>query len=215
MDFTNIDLGEDLGTEHNQVERDAWQAEQEARIRKESLQKFGVAPISKVQLPRVAANPVTQQEYNTRLFTLLNIIREPKRAANRYPLSDTWKELYPMIPYNDKATNWKISKKDAETIINEMKAHGVYKRFRMDGVASVIARVKEHYQTTRINELEDRVTKLELMLSEDGSVWYKGIEIKRLARTFQATIGDSVISTRHGTFDKMSAFLADIDKLIV
>jgi len=217
-----MDLGEDLSTENNQAERDAWQAEQEARIRKESLQKFGVMPISKVILPRVAANPVTQQEYNCRLYALLNIVRTPELSDARYPLSESWQALYPNIPYNSKATNWKISKKDSLTILNLMKELGVYKRFRMDGVASVVREVHRHHQTQEIermtNELEQKdehIRKLELLINnESGNMTYRGVKITRLARTFKAEMGDFVLTTRHGTFDKMNQFLEQIDKLL-
>ena len=215
MDFTTLELGENLAEENNQADRDAWQAEQIARMNKESMRKFGVRPISTVQLPRVAANPVKQEEYNARLYTLKHIIRNPELTEQKYPLADTWKEVYPHIPYNGKATNWKISKLDAATLKQLMQDEGVYKKFRMDSVASILARVKAHYLSEKVLKLERRVSVLELQLADNGNVWYRGIELVKLNKTFKVTLNGVVMETRHGTFDKLFKFLEQIDERLI
>lgn len=220
MDFDNIEIGEDLSEVNNQADRDAWQAEQIARMNKESMQKFGVKPISTVQLPRVAANPVTQTEYNTRLYSILKIIENPELANERYPLATTWKKFY-KTPYNDKATNWKISKKDAATIIAKMKEEGVYKRFRMDGVASIIAVVKDFHKTMVIKEQamtikdqEDRLKAFELMLDPKSTdIYYRGHHIKRLTRKYSVKIAGLEMTMPHNAIDKMFAVFAAIDAI--
>ena len=213
IDFNTLDTGEDLSTDsHSAVfTAERLRLEKELRI---LAQTHGKKLLSKPMFSREAANPVTQLEYNTRLYTLLHIIRNPELTEQRNPLADTWKTTYTHVPYNDKATNWNISKKDRESIVTLLKELGMYKRFVCDSVKSVIERVTDYYKTQKISMLEEKVRTLELRLEDNGNIWYRGVEIKKLARVYKVVIGDFELSTRHGTFEKMDDFLKQVDKLL-
>ncbi len=167
--------------------------------------------ISRPQAARVAVNPVSQMEYNCRKYALLNIIRNVELSETRYPLADSWRTLYPNIPYNEKATNWNLSKGDREELIAVMKEEGVWKHTELTRVKHFIERVHTYHLANKVIALEKRVKTLELQLADNGNIWYRGVEIIKLARTFKVTIGEVVIETRHGTFDKLFEFLTNID----
>lgn len=180
-------------------------------LRKELHQqgsKLIIAPTA----ARVATNPVSQMEYDCRKYALLNIIRNPELTESRYPLADSWKTLYPHIPYNDKATNWPLSKMDRKELISVMKEEGVWKHTELTRVKHFIERVHTYHLANKVIELEHRVKVLELQLADNGNIWYKGVEIIKLARTFKVVIGETVLETRHGTFDKLFEFLRQIDE---
>ena len=212
MDFNNLELGDDLQTCNKQADMNAYIAEQNARMRKEMQQMFGQKLIIAAQAPIIAVNPVTQQEYDCRLYALLNIIKNPELSTERYPLASTWKKLYPHIPYNEKATNWKLSKKDRETLIAEMRVQGSYKYVELTRVRHFIERVHTHYLANQVIDLTKRIKVLELQQVDNGNIWYQGVEIVKLARTFKVIIGETSIETRHGTFDKLFEFLGQIDE---
>jgi len=222
MDFNDIEIGENLSEVNNQADRDAWQADQIARLNKESMRMFGCKPISTVQLPRVAANPVSQQEYNTRLFSLLNMIKDTSLSMSRYPLADTWKALYPHIPYNDKATNWKISKKDMETIVNKMKDEGIYKRLRRtDGVAGVVAVIKDAHKTKVIEdqarliaEQDERIQNYQfLMDGTEDRIIYKGhiMPYSTKHRGYHITLGGKKLVVSQKNIEKLQSVFDFID----
>ena len=213
MDFNNIDIGEDLSAvtqASKQATHDEIIARHTAALAKELHQQGGKL-IQRPQAARVAVNPVSQMEYNSRKHALLNIIRNPELSAARYPLAESWRQIS-KEPYNDKATNWKISKHDATDIVALMKELGVYKRFKLAGAASIIAIVKDYYQSQQINILKERIKTLELMISDTGSIWYSGVEIQRHTRQFKVVVHGTVLTTRHGTFDKLLDFLRQIDE---
>lgn len=214
MDFTTLEIGDDLQACTKQAEMNAYIAEQNAKMRKDMQQMFGQKLIIAAQAPIIAANPVTQQEYNCRLYALLNIIRNPVLTTERYPLANSWKTLYPHIPYNEKATNWKISKKDRDTLIAEMKVQGSYKYIELIRVRHFVERVNTHYLANQVIDLTKRVKVLELQKVDNGNIWYQGVEIVKLARTFKVVVGEKSIETRHGTFDKLFEFLGQIDEIL-
>lgn len=220
MDGIVFEQLEDL-TEVKQAELDAWVAEQNAKLRKEAMQKFGKAPISDVRLPRIAKNEVTQLEYDARLYSLLHIIRNPELTDDKTPLATAWRQLYAHISYNKYATNWKISKHHREVIKDALKSAGMYKRFAIDSVAAVINRVSTHYNTQRRlemekenSELKKELRELRLLIEDSGDMVYRGVTIKKLSRTFKVEVGDFTLETRHGTFDKLDEFLRQVDKLL-
>jgi len=176
------------------------------------LQQQGSKLVTRPMAARVATNPVSQMEYNCRKYALLNIIRNPELTESRYPLADSWKALYPEIPYNDKATNWPLSKKDREDLIATMKEEGSWKHTELTRVKHFIERIHTYHLANKVTELEHRVKVLELQLADNGNIWYKGVEIVKLARTFKVVVGETVIETRHGTFDKLFEFLGQIDE---
>lgn len=211
MDFNSIKISEDLSQDSHSAVEAAEFADLQKQLRIHA-KKYNRTMIVAPQMSKEAANPVSQMEYNARLYALLHIIRNPEKADTRYPLADAWKELYPHIPYNDKATNWNISKQDRTTIVDLLKELGMYKRFVCDSTKAVIQRVSDYYKTQRIVMLEEKVRTLELQLVDNGDILYRGITIKRLTRVYKAQIGDFVLEARHGTFDKMDDFLKQIDK---
>lgn len=176
------------------------------------LHRQGSKLVTKPMAARAATNPVSQMDYNCRKYALLNIIRNPELTEERYPLADSWKALYPNIPYNDKATSWKLSTLDKEALRQELKDEGIYKRGTYNTVQDFLARIKTYHLENKVLKLEQRVKVLELQLADNGNIWYKGVEIIKLARTFKVTVGETVIETRHGTFDKLFEFLGQIDE---
>ena len=213
FDFQSFDHKE--SEEERRAQKVATLKEIQARhmlAMKKELHMHGGKVLNDAQLVHEAVNPVSQQEYNCRKFALLNIIRNPELAESRYPLADSWKALYPHIEYNDKATNWKLSKKDREDLIAEMKKEGVWKHTELTRVKHFIERVRTYYLANKVIELEKRVKTLELQLADNGNIWYNGVEIVKLARTFKVVVGETTIETRHGTFDKLFEFLGQIDE---
>ena len=220
IDFNNIEIGEDL-TAITQASKQATHDEIIARhttaLAKELHQQGGKL-IQRPQAARVAVNPVSQMEYNSRKHALLNIIRNAELSIVRYPLAESWRQIS-NEPYNDKATNWKISKHDAQDIIDEMKKLGVYKRFRMDGVASIITVVKDYYKTKvmeeqamTIKDQEDKLHKYEVMFDKSSEdIWYKGHQIKRLTRKYAVSIGGVDMSVPLNGIDKLFAIFKHID----
>lgn len=212
MDFNNAYIQE--SAEDIQKTKAATHFEIQTRhmlAMKKELRLHGGKVLYDAQLVRSALNPVSQMEYNCRKYALLNIIRNPELAARRYPLAESWKQVS-NEPYNDKATNWKLSKKDREDLIVVMKEEGVWKHTELTRVKHFIDRVNTYYLAHKVLELEKRVKTLELQLADNGNIWYKGVEIVKLARTFKVIVNETTIETRHGTFDKLFEFLGQIDK---
>lgn len=182
MDFNNLEIGENLAETNRQAEMDADIAKLNADARILMKSKYGVPLINTLQAPRVAVNPVTQEEYNCRLYALLNIIRNPELANDRYPLATSWKTMYPNIEYNDKATNWKFSKKDKDTVIEIMKELAVYRRFKFEGVSSVVTIMKDVHKTQVIEQQaqiiadqDERIKQYQfLMDGTEDRIIYKG-----------------------------------------
>ena len=213
MDFDTLEVGEDLSAvtqKSKQAALDEIVARHTASLRKE-LQYQGGKLISNPQVNRVAVNPVSQMEYNCRKFALLNIIRNPELSESRYPLSDSWHALYPHIPYRDKATNWNISKHDKIELVAALKEAGSWKHVELTKVRHFIERVDSYYKTIKILALEKRIKTLELQLEDNGNIWYRGVEIVKVARTFRVVVDGVTFETRHGTFDKLFEFLSKID----
>lgn len=153
MDFESFNT-EDL-TAKTQASKQATSDEIIARhtlaLSKE-LHQNGSKLITRPQASRVAVNPVSQTEYDCRLYALLNIVRNAELANTRYPLAESWKTLYPHIPYNDKATNWGFRDHHKDMVLNLMKELGVWRRFRWEGSKSVVAVMKDIHKTQVIDE---------------------------------------------------------------
>ncbi len=219
-DFNTLDLGEDLTTRNRQAEIDAVVAQANVTLRKQLNNQFGVKLINSAQAPRIAANPVSQQEYNCRLYALLNIIRNPELTEERYPLAHSWKTLYPAIAYNEKATNWKISKRDRETIKNLLKELKMYGRLAIESVKDVVGLVTDFRKTQVIQEQaamlqeQDKQLKTYQMLVDDSdSIWYKGYEIKRLTRKYQVIAGGVELCVPLSGVDKLFNMLHTLDNV--
>ena len=211
IDFNNLDTGEDLSKGPSQsAVRDSDIA---AYLKAGRIlsKKHGMKVSTFVS--REAANPVSQVEYSTRLYTLMHIIKNPELTELKNPLAETWQKNY-TLPYNDKATNWGFGAKDRETIVTLLKERSMYKRFVCDSVKAILLRVSDYYKTNKIMLLQEEVRTLQLKLVDNGDILYRGVTIRRLAREYKAQIGDFVLTARHGTFDKMDEFLKQIDRNI-
>lgn len=229
-DFANFNFVQ--SDEEKQEEITAEQNAKQARIAKlveasnlelakQLKRQEGVPLLFGATAPRVAANPVGQEEWNARLYSLTAIIRQPERTDVAYPMATTWKELYPHIPYNGKATNWKISGKNKELIKNLLVELGMYKRISMDTVKDVIAVVKDFRKTQIIKEQaamlkaqDATIRKFELMVdTTSNNFWYKGHEIKRLTRKYSVNVGGIDMSVPLNGIDKLFDIFAHIDSL--
>ncbi len=216
FDFTTLDPQESEKERRETKAKTLYEIQaRHMRAMRKELHMHGGKVLNDAQLVREAANPVSQMEYNCRKFALLNIIRNPELSAVKNPLANSWKTLYPSIPYNIKATNWNIRKADREFLIEEMKKEGVWKHTELMKVQHFVDRVHTYYLANKVIDLEKRVKTLELQLADNGNIWYSGVEIVKLARTFKVVVGETTIETRHGTFDKLFDFLGQIDERLI
>jgi len=213
MDWNTLEIGEDLTAvtqKSKQAALDEIVARHTASLRKE-LQYQGGKLVSNPQVNRVAVNPVSQMDYNCRLYALLNIIRNPELSIERYPLANSWKMLYPRIPYREKATNWNISKKDAATMKALMKELNVYRTVSIieGGVKAVIIAMKDVHKTQVIEQQlqtiadqDERIKNYQfLMDGTEDRIIYKGHVLPYSAkhRGYHITLGgkNHVISQKN------------------
>ena len=184
MDFTTLELGENLAEDVQQSKQATYDeivARHTVAMSKE-LKYNGGKLIAKPLAARVAKNPVTQTEYDCRLYALLNIVRNPELSIVKNPLASSWKALYPNIPYNDKATNWGFRDQHKDKIVDLMKELGVWRRFRWEGSKSVITIMKDIYKSSVIEdqarviaEQDERIQHYQfLMDNTDDRIIYKG-----------------------------------------
>lgn len=206
MDFNDIETGEDLSKADS---HSAVRASAEAELRK-LARVFERTYGSKTNLfiSKEAANPIKQDVYNARLFTLLHIIRNPKLSIQTYPLKQTWTDVYPHVAYNDKMTSIKLGKRDIEEVKKLLKELGMYKKFSCVYVKDVLAVVLDYYQKTRIHELEE-AQKLTLTLLADGNIDYNGILFIKGTRDYVATTSKTS-KIRHGVIDKLKDVLKEV-----
>lgn len=210
IDFNNLFTGEDLSVDNKSDVAKQEKAELDKQYRIWS-KKHAIPIITNTVVGKRAANPITQEVYNARLFTLLHIIRNPHLAEQKYPLHDTWVDKF-TVEYNSKMTSLLLAPKHKERIIDLMKELGVYKRFSCKYPKDVIAVVLDFHKSQQINTLQARVTALELQMEDNGNIWYRGVEIVRQSRAFKVTVNGNTFTTRHGTFDKLLEFLKQIDE---
>ena len=191
-----------------------------AALRKE-LHQQGVALLHTPKAARVAAVPVTQTEYDCRLYSLLHIIRNLECTEHTYPLSTVWKELYPAIPYNDKATNWNISKVDKDKIVGLMKELKIYRRFKCDTVNDVLTILKLVHNerkladmSKQLQEQENRIAKYEFMLNgADDTIVYRGhvLTYSSHERAYFIKLGDKKYKISKGNIEKLQLLFDTID----
>jgi hypothetical protein len=210
IDFNNIEIGEDLSKDsHSAVEaQEFMDLQKQLRIH---AKKYNRKIISDVQMSRDATNPITSEQYNARLYTMMHIIRNPEYSNKRYPLKDTWSELY-TIPYPEKMTSTPWSKNHRDKLKELLKSEGMYKHVEYSKTRHFVERVNAHYMSNKVLKLEAKITALELQLSDSGNIWYRGIEIVRQSRHFKVEVNGNTFTTRHGTFDKLLEFLKQIDE---
>lgn len=156
----------------------------------------------------------SQLDYDGRLYALLSIIDNPA-LSNRYDaLKHAYELRHPDLTYNSKLTGLKISGKHHKMLIERCVLRGIKPPKKPILSKDYISVVKAHYVLTRITELEQENIKLKQLFYDTNSIWYRGIEIKRLTRLYKCTIGGLDITTGLATFDKLDIFLLQIDKLL-
>lgn len=207
MDFTTIETGENLSTKdtHSAVEAQEFQdIQKQLRIH---AKKYNRKIISDVFMSRDAVNPITSEQYNTRLYVLRYIIKNPSASDKRYPVKEVWQELYPQIEYPEKITSTPWSKAHKDNLKDLMKELGIWKHVEFSKTRHYIERVNAHYKDTRLSELTAEVEQLKeyvLVLDKDSKdLWYKGHVIKRTSRELRTVVNGV----------KMSVPLKAIDKL--
>ena len=115
MDFSTLFTGEDLTAEA--VNKSAVQAASEAEIQKAiriHSKQFGCKAISNVMFAREAKNPISQTQYDTRLYVLKHIIRNPRVVKHTYPFKDDVDRVISTYTLPDKLTSLELSSKDIE-----------------------------------------------------------------------------------------------------
>lgn len=205
IDFNTLDTGEDLSKDSHSAVR----ASAEAELRKLArIFERTYGGKTNLFISKEAANPIKQDVYNARLYTLLHIIRNPKLAIQTYPLKQTWTNVYAHVEYNDKMTSIKLGKKDILQVKKLLKELGMYKKFSCVYVKDVVALVLDHYQKNRIQELEE-AQKLTLTLLADGNLDYNGNLFIKGSRDYVAKDNKNS-KIRHGVVDKLAEVLKEI-----
>jgi hypothetical protein len=159
-------------------------------------------------------NKTTDLEYNCRLYSVLAMVKDIRLANRQGALSKTWQELYPDIPYNNKMTSKKVSSKHSELIIQALKDNDMYKRFRFNLIGDVIDLIKEHAMLQELKQLrkEKDLTVVELELSTDGTLYYNGVEIKKLTRCYRVTLNGCSIQTTHKSIEDLLSVVKFIEE---
>jgi len=205
IDFNNLDTGEDHSKADSETLRATmllaeWQ--KQGRILSKQLgRKIGswVAP---------EGVKVGQDMYNTRLYALLYIVRNPELADVHGAFSKAWKEVAPHVTFNNKMTSKTIGAKDRARIKMLCKEEGIKHGFKCEFTNDVINAVKDHYKTQRISELEEQ-QKLTLTLLADGNIDYNGILFLKGTRDYVATTRKTT-KIRLGVIDKLKEVLKEI-----
>ena len=230
MDFSDIDL-ENMSVDESQ--------EQESKNKlandivrkhmaalKDELYKNGASIKTEAAANNVRVNSISQELYVARMYVLRKIIREPELTESRTVLSDVWKEMYPHFEYNRWLVDQTIGKRDKATLRELLKEEGIRKKGQLQTTGDLIRIVNLHhkqetikYMSSKLTEQDALIRTLELKLEkgEDGntnSIWYRGVEIKRLKRTFKAKVGDVVLTHRHGVLDGVISLIESLDKLL-
>ena len=158
-------------------------------------------------------NKTPEIDFNCRLYSVLAIIDKPELANRNGALSATWKELYIDIPYNNHITSKFVSKRDKATITQALKDAGMYKRFKFDSIGAVIKLIKQHAINTELQELRDanKLRTVTLDIGDNGNLFYHGVEIHKLTRTYKVDIGGASIKMPHSSLDKLMTLIDFID----
>ena len=207
MDFNNLETGEDLSKRdsHSAVEAQEFQ-ELQKKLRIHA-KKYNRKIISDVFMSRDAVNPITAEQYNTRLYVLRQIISNPELSGRRYPVKEVWAEFYPQVPYPEKITSTPWSKAHKDNLKDLMKDVGIWKHVEFSKTRHYIERVNAYYKDTRIGELVAEVEQLKeyvmVLDKESKDIIYKGHIIKRTSRELRTVVNGV----------KMSVPLKAIDKL--
>jgi hypothetical protein len=220
IDFNNLKTGEDLSVDNSS---DVFNCEHQ-RLAKELrilCKQHGKKVILPAQVSREAKVSVPQIAYDTRLHTLLHIIRNPELTDRRYPLADTWKDNFPSVPYNSYATSWNISDLHKKKLIDELVKQDMYKRFRFSSIQDLIKFVYDYYKDTRYTRLEEQLEKANAKLAkyefiinhESQNMVYKGVEFKYTTRGWKANVGGIEVKIPTNAIQRLLSVFQMIDSL--
>lgn len=204
IDFHSLDTGEDHSKEDSESLR-AQTALAEWQKQGRVLSKtFGIKTSSWVAQRGVK---VGQDMYNTRLYALLHIVRNPDLADVHGAFKKAWEVVAPHVPFNNKMTSKTIGTKDRARIKVLCKEEGIKHGFKCEVVKDVIAAVKDHYKTQRINELEQK--QLTLTMLDNGNIDYNGILFIKGSRDYVATTRKTS-KIRLGVIEKLQEVLKEV-----
>ena len=178
--------------------------------------------LTKPRVAKSAVSPIAKGMWAYRLNVFLGMIECPERSLSDNPIATTWKEFYPDIEYGKWLTSYPIGRFDKPTLRKALKAAGIKKKGQLQTVADLTRILREHANAKRHREIskliqknDETIRSLELAIdNQTGSIFYNGIEIKKLSERYKVTIGGNTLEMRHGAFDKVSEFFNDIDNLI-
>jgi hypothetical protein len=208
MDFEDLNDKEDVVKLDSQARAAVFDLNKQARILE---QQYGIKVLGNLS---PVQKSTSQLDYDGRLYTLLSIIDEPI-LSNRY---DALKHAYTLrhgdLPYNPKLTSLRLSGKHI-TILNERcVSRGIKPPKKPSYSKDYIDVIKAAYMLNRVQELERENVKLKQLLYDNTSIWYRGVEIKRLTRRYKCTIDGVDLTTGLSTFEKLDEYLIKIDKLL-
>lgn len=227
MDFSDIDMSVDKVEEQeskNKVANDIVRKHMAAL--KDELYKNGASIKVEATANNVRVNSISQELYIARMHVLRKLIKDPKLTDCRTIVSKTWKELYPHFEYGVWVTKQDLGKRDKATVREMLREEGIRKVGQLQSVGDLVRILITHAAEMRIQEAnkllaekDERIRTLELRLEKDkegnaSTIWYRGIEIRRLKRLFKAKVGEVELTNRHGVLDGMVSFLDNIDKLL-
>lgn len=193
---------------------------------RQELYSQGASIRTEATVNSVRETVVSQEMYIARMYVLKFIVNNPSVTESRTCVFDTWQELYPHLPYAKWVTNQLLGKRDKSELRVFLKDADIRKSGTLQTVSDVVRIVNIHYKQQKLNDLEldsqakdAKIRSLELKVTTDSvgdtrSIWYRGIEIKRLSRTYKARVGDLDVIHRHSTIDPLIGLLEGLDKLI-
>ena len=230
MDFSDINL-ENMSVDESQEQESKNKLANDIVRRhmaalKDELYKNGASIKTEAAANNVRVNSISQELYIARMHVLRKLIKEPKLTDCRTIVSKTWKELYPHFEYGNWVTKQDLGKRDKATVRELLKEEGIRKGGTLQTVGDLVRILITHAAELRLQEAEqllvekdERIRTLELKLEKDlegntSTIWYRGVEIRRLKRVFKAKVGEVELTNRHGVLDGMVSFLDNIDKLL-
>ena len=183
---------------------------------RKQLQQIGMRLLQPAFANRVAKNPVTQEQYNARRYVLRAILREPKRTLLRYPVKETWKEMYKNIPYWDKATSAPLQKFEKQELKDFSKTVDCFCRQTLQTVQDFLKMAELVYKTTRVDELTKELKEYKYLIdTKTKALVYKGYVLKYSSkdRAYVIKLGNKLLKITEGNIRKQQEVFDAIDKL--
>ena len=225
VDFSNLDSDTSDIRKEKQLLAQATVNKHMQALRQELYQQ-GASIRSDATVNSVREQSISQELYIARMYVLKFIINNPELTESRTVVNDVWVKLYPHLPYAKWVTNQALGKRDKETLRTLLKELDIRKAGTMQNVSDVVRIVNIHYKQQKLHDLtlaaeakDAKIRSLELKVTTDSvgdtkSIWYRGVEIKRLSRTYKARVGNLDVIHRHSTIDPLIELLDSLDKLL-